>query len=1074
MKNKRKPFHSASLKDTVREIRHKPSRFFSIFAIVAIGVGFFVGVKATCPDMKQTADSYFIANQLMDMCIVSPLGLEEEDVQSLRSLAGVSAVMPSYSADALMEASGSNIVVKVLALPTISSDGNQTINTPVLLSGRLPQKSGECVVEENSPKSPVQFQLGDKISFYPEAGGEELSDKLQTDPYEIVGFVNSPQYISLERGSSSIGSGSIGCYIMILPEDFSYSVYTEIYVTFTQAADISAFSQAYDDLFVAFQNAVEDLGKTRAAIRFDHVKEEAQDKIDEAYIKIADAENERDQKLSEADKEIAAAKTEIAAAEDELAAAQTNFDKEINDAQEKLDEGYQQYYDSREEYTKEYAAFQKDKADAQMQIAAAENDLSQLNMQIELLQADIASRPQNDPNLPEMYTQLETMKQQYSGTQAALTEKKSELTAAEESFASANTQLNSTKAQLDKEQKNFDDAKADAQKEIDDARKKIEEAKMDLAEGEQNYKEGENDANQKISDAKEEVAEGEEDLKSLEVPEWIVLGRQDNPGYTGYQENADRLDGVATLFPLFFLLVAALVCLTTMMRMVEEQRSQIGAYKALGYSRFSVAFKYAVYAASASLLGSMIGVVVGSWLFPKVIYGAYDVMYSLPPIHTAVPWDVSIVSTVVFMLCTVLTAIVACNSELLSQPAALMRPKAPKPGKRIFIEKFRCIWSHMGFISKVTARNLLRYKIRFFMTVLGIAGCTALMVAGFGLKNSVSGIVTKQFDEINTYDLVLRLDENLKSADLGPLYADLSNDTRISQSLLIYQKAMDAKKADITVKISLFVPENTDKIEGVVSLRHRQDGTGITLSDEGAVISEKLSEILGVKAGDTLDVKEDDQIFSIPVAAIAENYVEHFIYITPQLYHEIFRKEVSFNTVLACVNDLSEQNRENLASDWLSKDGIMTVRLINDLTKSIKDSLKSLNTVVLVMIVSAGSLALVVLYNLTNINISERLREIATIKVLGFFNQEVSKFVFRENIILTLIGMLAGAPLGVLLHRLVVLSSEVDIVMFDRTIQWPVFLYSWLLTFLFTMLVQFAMHYRLKNISMVESLKSLD
>ena len=1014
---------NASLKDTIREIKNKPSRFFSILAIVAIGTSFFVGLKATCPDMKLTADAYFKSTALSDMHIVSTLGFEEEDVKALQSQQGVSKVMPSYSTDALMVAQGSNIVVKVHAMPKAFDASSQTLNNPVLVSGRLPEKSGECVVEENSIQNPITFKIGDTVRFLAEEG-DDITDSLKVDTFVVVGFVNSPLYISLERGSSTIGSGSVSCFMYIPPDDFNFSVYTDMYVSFAETAGISAFSAEYGDAIADAKDALDPLGKERSTIRYNNVKSEADADIKDANQKLADAQKEYDD-------------------------GKQKYDKNISGAEKKLNKAYDQYYTGLAKYEKSYNEFQASKPQALDQIAQQQAQLDQLHTQIQQLQAQIDAAAPDDPNLPAMQEQLAQMQQQYNDGTTQLAQQKAQLDATEKQLAATNEQLTKTKRQLDNQRSDLQRAKRDAQKELDDALVKI-------------------------NDAKKEIDDAQKELDDLEVPEWLLFTRDDNPGYTGYKENADRMDGVATLFPMFFLLVVCLVCLTTMLRMVEEQRTQIGTYKALGYNYFTIAKKYFAYAMLASIIGSVLGIFSGYVLFPRVIYGAFDIMYSLPPVITVMPWTIAIISVVVTVLCTSLTAIFACSKELMSQPSLLMRLKPQKPGKRIFLERTTFIWSHLSFISKITGRNLFRYKIRFFMTVLGIAGCMALMVAGFGLKSSVTMVVSKQFGEIFRYDMVFGLKDNLTSEDMGNLNSGIASDGRITGSLFVSQKILHVQVGEKKLEMNIFVPDDPQKLPSFVVLRHHSDASSIALKSGEVVITEKIADLLHVKVGDTVSILDDGRTVQCRVADIAENYVYHFAYMTSDTYEALFGEKPVFNTVYANLADRNDDAKKVLANDYLKNENIMAIRYISNLSKNFTDSIQSLNTVVLVMIICAGLLAFVVLYNLTNINISERIREIATIKVLGFYDKETSNFVFRENIILMLIGMLAGAALGVVLHHFVVASAEMDIVMFGRTLTYLNYLFAGLLTVLFTVVVNYVMHFRLQKIDMVESLKSLD
>ncbi|OQB23849.1 MAG: outer membrane-specific lipoprotein transporter subunit LolE [Firmicutes bacterium ADurb.Bin182] len=1064
---------SASFKDTSREISKGLGRFFSIFAIVAIGVGFFVGIKATSPDMKLTADAYFHETNLMDLRLVSELGFEEEDVASVLYTEGVESVMPSYSTDSLIKIEDASSVVKIHAIPA-SYGTHVPLNTPSLISGRMPEKSGECVMGEPDFRSPFAYRLGDKIKLMPSSEDDELSDKLKTDSFTIVGFVNSPEYISMERGSSTIGSGSVHCYIMIPPEDFNFEVYTEIHVGIAGTREISAFSEEYAKIIDRAKEKLERLEKVRSPIRYNNVKNELNRKIGEGEAELSNAEEEMTLKLSEAQAEIDAAKEKISRSEQELNEGEEKFATEIADAEKKLDEGYKQYYEGKEKYEKEYAKFRSTKKDAEKKIADGERDLDQLDNEIGRLESELNSTSFFDPQRLMIYAQLNMMRYQYASGRSQLSQAKAELNSAERQLENAGKELNESKRELDKNKEELEQAKIDTQKQIEDARIEIENAKTELTEGEKEYEEKKAEAEIKISDAKNKLEDAKKLLEELSVPEWYILSRSDNPGYSGYRENAERLDGIATYFPFFFLLVAALVCLTTMTRMVEEQRGQIGIYKALGYNRLEVASKYFSYAMTAGLSGSLFGVLIGHILVPKVIYNAFDIMYSLPPIIIEMPWDIATASAAVAIACTAIAAAFACNKELNTQTAHLMRPKPPKPGKRVFVERISAVWSRMSFISKITSRNLLRYKLRFIMTVLGISGCMALMVAGFGLRDSVNAIVPKQFNEISMYDAVFMLMDDISEESMNGLKDELNKDSRISQSMMIRERKLHAVSENEKTQIILFIPEEPEKMDGFVALRETSGKGNIKLTDKGAIITKKLADMHGLKAGDTLTIVEDNKEYTAAIEGVAENYVQHYVYMTPQCYSKTFGEKPSYNAVNALTFKGESIDEEKLLADWLKKDSVFMAYSTSSIVEEFSDSIESLNVVVLVMIIAAGALAFVVLYNLTNINISERFREIATIKVLGFYNSEVSKFVFTENLVLTAIGIATGSALGIILHRFVVISAEVDIVMFAREIRPMSFIYAGFLTLLFSLVVNYIMHFRLKKISMVESLKSLD
>lgn len=564
--------------------------------------------------------------------------------------------------------------------------------------------------------------------------------------------------------------------------------------------------------------------------------------------------------------------------------------------------------------------------------------------------------------------------------------------------------------------------------------------------------------------------------KALEqIPEakWIVLNREEgNYSYVDYKQNADSIDKLATVFPLFFFLVAALVCLTTMTRMIDEQRINIGTLKALGYSKYKIASKYIIYSFSASFIGSVIGLLIGSTLFPVVVFYSYGIMYNLPKMEFGFSISIASAITIVSILVTTLSAIIACCKELLETPSSLMRPRAPKNGKRILLERIGFIWNNISFISKVTIRNIFRYKKRFFMTVLGISGCTALLVTGFGIKDSITTIVDRQFGEIFKYNLTISTDGLLDKSIKNNIITKLNNINEIDNFIFTHFENAEIKVNNTFKDITMVVPENEDKINEFISFKHRKTDEYYTLNDNGVIITEKIADQAKVQVGDEILISVDNKEYALKISSIVENYTQNYIYLSNKYYNEVFNKDLDYTSILAISKD--NINKEMLISSVMEEEYIKSVSFNNDLKDNFDNIIKNLDYVILIMIVSAGSLAFVVLYNLTNVNISERIREIATIKVLGFYNNEVSAYIYRENIILTLFGVLFGEILGIYLHKFIMTTVELDNMMFGRNINIKSFIYSALLTILFSIIVNIIMYFKLKNVKMVESLKSVD
>ncbi|WP_439442706.1 FtsX-like permease family protein [Listeria aquatica] len=564
-------------------------------------------------------------------------------------------------------------------------------------------------------------------------------------------------------------------------------------------------------------------------------------------------------------------------------------------------------------------------------------------------------------------------------------------------------------------------------------------------------------------------------IEALEKPEYFVLDRSNNPGYAEYKENADRLTSLSTIFPVFFFLIAALVCLTTMTRMVEEQRTQIGTFKALGYSSSDIMKKFLVYGSLASLIGTGIGLVVGFLFFPTIIFNAYGMMYDMPAVALIFYPSYSVMALLVALLCTTVTAFAACLAELRSNAATLMRPKAPKQGKRILLERVGFIWKHMNFSSKVTARNIFRYKQRMLMTIVGVAGCTALILTGFGLRDSISDIATLQYGSVLKYDAIVTRDKTATEKKKAA-YNQLLSDDAVTGRMPTSMKTMDTVKAGTgsqAVQLTTFA--TTEKLDDFIHLENRESKENLKLDNRGAVVTEKLAKLLDLKKGSTLVLKDTDhKEYRFKVTGIAENYAGHYVYLTKNSYEKAFHEAPSYDTDLLNLKHTSKAWENQFAEKLMDQGGVLGVTFSNTISDMLTDMLKSLNIVMVVLIVSAAILAFIVLYNLTNINVSERIRELSTIKVLGFYPKEVTMYVYRENIILTVLGILVGFIFGFFLHRFVIQTAEVDNMMFSPTITWPSYVYSAILTLLFSTIVMLVMHYKLKKIDMIEALKSVE
>lgn len=1101
-------------KDTLREIKKSMSRFLSIVAIIALGICFFSGVKSTSPSMKYTTDQYFSAQKLADIHLVSTYGFTQDDIKALKTVTGVDQVMGTYSVDVIVEKGDKRPVFKVMAVP--DAEG---LNQPVLKEGRMPQKADECVIEmpdtTGGHGGAASYKIGDTIKVSPEIGDKKLSDSLAVDTYTIVGYIRSPQYVSIERGATGIGSGDIAFYMMVQPQVFKSERYTDAYVYSTQSAQgLSAYSSAYKEDMAALTTRLEAEGQKRLQINYDDIMAKGTQELDKGKRELLDAQNTFDTEIDKAEQKLADGQKALTEGEAQLAEGQKTAadtiasttatlnqkQAQLNDAENALTAGRQQYEAGVASYNQESAQFDAARPKAEAAVAAAEAKLKEAASEIDQLKAFIAEIEKIPEALrpPELKAKLEALKQELAKAEAAYSAGQKQLAQAKQQLSEGDAQLKAAKATLDGTATQLDAAatqieqgkaaildgfnqlaqgKAQADAQLAQSQAQLDEARQQLKDGRQELETQRAQGQTKLDEAKQKIADGEKALKDIDFGKWYVFDRDDNPGYSGYGEDADRIDKVSGVFPVFFLLVAALVAFTTITRMVEEQRMELGTLKALGYNPVSIASKFIIYGALAAFMGCVIGVVVGINTLPQLILGAYSLLYQVPALALSVPWLPIMGSCVITISCTVGAAVIICAYELREEPSELMRPKAPKIGKRIILEKIPFIWKRMGFISKVTARNILRYKARFFMTVIGISGCTALILAGFGLQDAIFSIIPKQFEEISVYDGMMAFKNEETLDQKAAFERALKADDNVTGAMMAKQLKMhvEPEGGSASKNAYLYVPQSPKEMDQFVALRHRKTpDQRLTLGDDGAIISEKLARDLDIEAGDTIRLYNDDTTFNIKVADVTENYLQNYVYVSPAAYEAATGQSLQYNVVYFNLKDTGTQAEEAFGQKWLDDPEIVSVSFTGSIVKSSGDSLSSLSMVVVVMLAAAGALAFVVLYNLTNINVSERVREIATIRVLGFYDREVNNYIFRENIILSFIGMVLGLGLGVVLTGFIITTVETDIVMFGRGIAPASYLYACLFTMAFTLIVNIFMAPVIKKVDMVESLKSIE
>ena len=1200
-------------KDFIIEIKKTMGRFVSIFFIVALGVAFYSGIRASEPSMRITADQYFDDSELMDLKVMGTMGLTKADIKAIGKVSGIEAVEGGYSKDVLCPVGDNEKVVHMLSM-------QKNFNQVSVVKGRLPEKAGECLVDEDF-LSYTDLKVGDTVTFH-SGDGEALTDSLVTDTYKIVGIGNSPLYISFGRGSSTIGTGEISGFVVVDKASFDMDVYTEAYVKVSGAEEKTAFTDEYNNLSDAAKEAVSAIEEERCAAR-------KQEIVDEANEKLADSEktvNEKSQELENAKKELESgkskaaeelekakqqltdgeAKQQIADGETQLADAKAQLNEkqaqlssaeaEYESGKAQLDQKEQELADAEQAYLSNYSKYMpiitagkeqipagksqiadgKKRLDEELaplnrlkdELAGIEDEISQcdskiagLNTQLDGMDSEVYQKYVNIPkenrneeeqayvekwenlnkqlddikkqkaplegkkkgllvqmnqagfateaDLEAQITSLTKQKADLDAKEKALLQQEQALAAQEEELLSAGRQITDGKSQiaaarsqLDSTKSQITDGKAQIlsawallnEKEgtLNASKAQLASGEQELADGRSEYEQAAKEAEEQITDgqvkitdgekqladAKQQIADAKAEIKKIENPKWYVQTREDAlTEYQGYGDNADRMRSIGKVFPVLFFLVAALISLTTMTRMVEEQRVQIGTMKALGYGKAAIAGKYIGYALIATLGGSIFGVLAGEKILPFIIIYAYMILYKhLPAILVPYHMSYALQASGIAVACTLIATIASCYKELAAEPAELMRPAAPKQGKRILLERIGIIWKHLNFTWKSTVRNLIRYKKRFFMTIFGIGGCMALMVVGFGLKDCIYEIVSLQYEKVQFYDAATYMSDDISEENRQQLHDYLDQNADIKETIEARMQKTDVKSASGKKTLYLMVPSDNEKIEDFLSFHSRTNKDEVySLKKDEVILTEKMASLLNVKVGDELTIEDEDRgDQTVTVGAICENYMGHYLYLSPEKYEELYGVPAGYNTIIYSVKDGKDDQIEKIGTKLLSMDGVLNVSYTSSIEGRLDDMLRSLNLVIVVLIVSAGMLAFVVLYNLNNINITERQRELATLKVLGFYDGEVASYVYRENILLTIIGSVVGMVLGNLLHRYIILTVEVEEAMFGRQIHWQSYLYSFLFTVAFSLFVNWVMFYKLKKIDMVESLKSVE
>lgn len=1060
-------------RNTFREIKKSFGRYFAILAIIALGVAFFSGLKITQSVMVHSADVYLKDLQFYDYRLVSTLGFTEENVEALAEKEDVRAAEGAISAEVLYKDAGEN--ERVIKMHSIT----EKVNKLKLIAGEMPQSADECVVDSALFSEDA---IGSKLVLSENNTTDDL-DKFAYKEYTITGLVQSPCYIQFERGNTSIGNGRISGFAYILKDGFAVDYDTEIYIKFDEDYDI--YSDEYDSYIDAKEADWEVYTKEQADIRYEKIVKDAQDELDEKKEELEEKRAEAEAELESAKQQLTDGETEISDGKNQIASAKTELSakaSELQSGKDALSSKAAELESASQQISGQESALAAKKAEYEQGLNAYLAAKQQVTDQRNSLEAAKAQLTENTLGYEEMLAQIEAGLTEVAGAEAELNAKNAELEAAAGQLSSAESQLAAAKQQIEDGKNALAAAEAEltdgenqlaaAKEQIEEKEDQLEAAETELADGLLQYQENQSEFDEQMQDADDQIADAQSKIDEIEKPETYVLARNTNVGYVCLKNDSGVVKGIANVFPVFFFLVAALICMTTMNRMVEEQRTQIGVLKALGFSEGKIMGKYLFYSGSAAISGTLIGYVLGIHFFPLVIITAYGIVYKMGGIYYVSDLPLALVSLTVAVFCSVGTTWLSCHKELKEVAADLMRPKAPKAGKRVFLEHVPFIWKRLKFLQKVSVRNIVRYKKRFFMMVIGISGCTALLVMGFGVRDSVVAVADQQYEEIQLYDIgvTLKAGKMPGEADLKSLDSALEKEN--AAGMYAMEKTIDLVTDKGTKSIHMVAVENPDEVGDFISL-HTKKQEPIAYPKEGeAVLSKKVAETYAVKKGDTILLRDsDNNEMHLKVTGICENHIYNYVYIAPESYEKQIG-DVVFKNVYVRLPDASDIHE--VSAVLMKADGVTAVTVNSDMLSRISQMMSCMNYIVIVIIICAGALAFIVLYNLNNINITERVREIATIKVLGFYPKETASYVFRENMVLTAIGCGLGLILGKWFHRFVMGEIQIDMVSFNVQINAVSYLFSVLLTMGFAWIVNCMMTGKLERINMAESLKSID
>lgn len=1093
------------IKLTKREIRSSLGRYLAIFAIIALGAGLFVGLRLSRPDFLETYNNYTNKTNFYDFRLVSTLGLTDEDIAEVKKMDGVKLAEGAVGADFLFNtADEDNLIMMAQSIP-------ENVNQIKLKAGRMPEKANECLAD---PDMYSKDDIGSTIKLSKD-NSEQTFDTFAYDEYTIVGLADSVLYINMERGSSTLGNGSVKGYIYIPADGFSTDYYTDIYVCVESEGYV--YSDEYEQSTKKYVDGLEKFMSERAVIRRDAIIDDAMSQLDDAKKQYEDGKTQYDaakaeydagyaeyvQKKSDTEAQLEQARKEIENAESMMGNSSVIDQKqaELDAAKAELDKGQAEYERGLQQFNAKaklaYGAVDEQIAYYENRISDKQSDIASQTAEIESLNAQLAEAQANGESLKARLIErrIKTANDRISLDNADIERYNERLEVHRQKRAEVDAELEPYRKQLEDAKAQLDAGYAQiesGQAELDAAREMISSGGAQLEAAKKQYEQGKAEAERGFAEAEKELASGkaqldaakaeldkgaaeldsaEKQIKNINHADTYVLDRDTNAGYVCFESDTNVVQSVASVFPVFFFLVAALVCLTTMTRMIADQRTQIGIMKALGYSSGAIMGKYMFYSGSATVLGSIFGIAAGSFAFPAIVWFGYGLIYNLSGLTFTMNWPLALGITAANLLVTLLVTWYCCAKELKCAPADLIRPKAPEAGKRILLERIPTVWNDMSFMQKVSARNIMRYKKRIFMMLLGIGGCTALVLTALGLNDTIQNVVMRQYDDIILYDYEITMAYDMNEEEQEIFFSDAGDD--IKDAVFLYRGLAEVSGGDAIKNATLTVTDGK-KLCKYIDLSY--DGEPIDYPGRGeAAINYNLARQLGgIEVGDEIKLTTSEKKeLTVTVSALFDNYVDSFVFISPETCEEQLGEVPEYKSALANAPDGADINRcaEALTHDV---DGVRGVTLSVDTKARMSSMMDGLLVVVAAIILCAGLLAFIVLYNLTNINISERIREIATLKVLGFYPNEAAHYVFRENLILTGAGAVFGLGLGVALHAFVMNAIKVDMMYFKPHISFLSFAVSIAITFVFAMIVNAIMRRRIDNIDMAGALKSIE